>query len=99
MNKKSILIRTAMSKGWVPVTDHTRTFIQTPCPSCKRQMMVFQKSRLSKERIFKCVCGYRLTVAEKDYEAMTGRCFVCGRKKCCGQDHRFNGVIRAGMAL
>ena len=99
MKKKSFLIQCAISFGWFPVTDHTRTFIQIPCPSCEKQMMVFQKTHLGKERIFKCSCGYRLTVAEKDYEAMTGRCFVCGKRNCCARDHRFNGVIRAGMGL
>ncbi len=40
MNEKSILIRTAMSIGFYPVTDNTQTFIQIPCPKCNRQMMV-----------------------------------------------------------
>ncbi|MBU1194082.1 MAG: hypothetical protein KKE62_07420 [Proteobacteria bacterium] len=93
MNKKTALIRRAISKGSFPVTDNTQTFIQIPCPSCERQMMVFHKSRLSKERIFKCICGYRLTVAEKEYEAMTGRCFVCGKRNCCASDHRFHGEL------
>jgi len=99
MRKKSILIRKAMSIGWIPVTDDTRTFIQIPCPSCARQMMVFQKSRLAKERVFKCICNYRRQVNEEEYEQLSGRCFVCGKRKCCGSDHRFTGIIPAGMGL
>jgi len=99
MNKKTALIRRAISKGLFPITDNTRSFVQILCPSCERQMMVFQKPHLWKERIFKCICGYRLTVAEKEYEAITGRCFVCGKRNCCGRDHRFIGIIPAGMGL
>jgi hypothetical protein len=63
--------------------------------------MVFQKSRLSKNKIFRCACGYRLVVAEKEYEAITGRCFICGKgkKDCCARDHRFIGIIPAGLGL
>lgn len=99
MNKKSILIRTAISIGWFPVTDNTQTFIQIPCPSCNKQMLVFRRSRLAKERVFKCICNYRLQVNEEEYEVMTGRCFVCGKINCCARAHRFTGIIPAGMGL
>jgi len=99
MKKKTALIRRTLSKGWFPKTDDTRTFVQIPCPSCERQMMVFQKPHLGKERIFKCICGCHLAVPEKEYEAMTGRCFVCGKRDCCARDHRFIGIIPAGMGL
>jgi hypothetical protein len=99
MNKKSFLIQCAISFGWFPVTDQSKTFIQTPCPSCERQMMVFQKTHLGKERIFQCTCGYKLKADEAEYEDLTGRCFVCGKRNCCGKDHRFIGTIPAGMGL
>ena len=93
MNKKSILIRTAMSIGFYPVTDNTQTFIQIPCPLCNRQMMVFQKSRFKMERIFACICEYRCRVTEGSFEEMTGRCFVCGKRNCCARDHIFHGEL------
>ncbi|MDA3790183.1 MAG: hypothetical protein PF503_17035 [Desulfobacula sp.] len=99
MNKKSILISTAMSISWIPVTDNTQTFIQSPCPSCNRQMMVFQRSRFEKERTFACICDYRHRMNEGEYEVLTGLCFTCGKEECCANDHRFIGVIPAGMGL
>ncbi|MBT4288321.1 MAG: hypothetical protein HOJ48_06935 [Desulfobacula sp.] len=99
MNKKRVLIRTAMSIGFYPVTDNTQTFIQIPCPSCNRQMLVFHQPRFKQERLFACICDYRCRVAEKEYEAITGRCFICGKRNCCARDHRFIGIIPAGMGL
>lgn len=93
MNKKSNLIRTAMFFGFQPVVDNTRTFIQVSCPSCNRQMMVFQQSRLEKERLFACICDYRCRVSEGGFEELTGRCFVCGKRNCCAEDHRFHGEL------
>ena len=93
MNEKSVLIRTAMSIGFYPVTDNTKTFIQIPCPSCSNQMMVFQQSRFAKVRIFACTCEYRCRVSEGSFEELTGRCFVCGKRDCCGSDHSFHGEL------
>lgn len=93
MNQKSILIRTAMSIGFYPVTDNKNTFIQIPCPLCGAQMMVFQQSRFEKERLFACICDYRCRVSEGSFEEMTGRCFICGKRNCCASDHRFHGEL------
>ena len=93
MSKETALIRRTISQGLFPITYSTRTFIRTPCPSCQRQMMVFQKFRLSKERIFKCICGYHLAVEKKEYEAITGKCIICGKRNCCARDHSFHGEL------
>ena len=97
--KKETLIRHARSTGFYPVTDNKRNPIRIRCPSCNRKMNVFQKSQHEKERIFACICGYRYRVNEGEYEALTGLCFICGKEGCCANDHRFIGVIPAGMGL
>jgi hypothetical protein len=98
MNKRN-LISSASSTGWIPVRDYTRALIQSQCPSCKKEMPVFQKYRLDKRRILACTCGYRRCVNEDEYETITGLCFVCGKQDCCANDHRFIGMIPAGMGL
>ena len=99
MNKKSSLISSASAAGLIPVRDYTRALIQSQCPSCKKQMPAFHRYRLDKRRILACICGCRRCVNEDEYEDITGLCFVCGAPDCCASDHRFNGVIPAGMGL
>jgi len=99
MNKRN-LISSAGSAGFIPVRNYyAKTLIQSQCPSCKMPMPVFQRYRLDKKRILACICGYRCYVNEEEYEALTGLCFTCGKEGCCANDHRFIGVIPAGMGL
>ncbi len=64
-----------------------------PCPSCQSPMKHPQRNYLPRDKVFKCACGYRLAVSETEYEALAGRCFVCGKEDCCGKDHRFHGKL------
>ncbi len=64
-----------------------------PCPSCQNLMRHPQRTYLPEDKIFNCSCGYRLAVSETEYEAMTGRCFVCGKENCNARDHRFHGKL------
>ena len=70
-----------------------KIFVTIPCPSCQIPMEHPQRTLLPRDKIFKCSCGYNLTLAEKGYEALAGRCFVCGKKDCCASDHRFHGKL------
>ena len=99
MNKSS-LISSASSTGWIPVRNYyAKTLIQSQRPSCNKAMSAFHRYRLDKRRILACICGYRCCVNEEEYEALTGLCFTCGKEGCCANDHRFIGVIPAGMGL
>ena len=93
MYKKSSLISSASAVGLIPVRDYTRALIKSQCPSCNKPMPSFHRYRLSKEKILACICGYRRCVSEDEYERLTGRCFVCGKKGCTGYDHRFHGKL------
>ena len=99
MDKKSSLISSASAAGLIPARDYTRALIQSSCPSCKKPMPAFHRYRLDKRRILACTCGYKHCVSEDEYEALTGLCFTCGKEGCCASDHRFNGVIPAGIGL
>jgi hypothetical protein len=98
MNKRN-LISSASFARLIPVRDYTRALIQSQCPFCKKQMPSFHRYRLDKRRILACTCGYKRCVNEDEYEAITELCFICGKSGCCASDHRFNGVIPAGMGL
>jgi len=93
MSKKSFLIQCAISFGWFPVTDHTKTFIQAPCPSCQIPMEHPPRTFLLRDKIFKCSCGYSKILKEKEYEDLIGRCFICGKENCKARDHRFHGKL------
>jgi len=98
--KKSSLINSASSASWISVRNYyTKLLIQSQCPSCNKPMPAFHRYRLDKRRILACTCGYRRCVNEDEYETITGLCFVCGKQYCCANDHRFIGVIPAGMGL
>jgi len=90
MNKESSLTSSSSAVGLIPVRDYTRALIQSQCPSCKKPMPAFQRHRLSQEKILVCICGYRRCVCEEEYERLTSRCGVCGKKGCTGYDHRFH---------
>ena len=72
---------------------------EAPCPYCQRPMTVTRRSILNQTRLFVCACGHHEWMTEEQFEAITDRCFLCGKRDCCAKDHRFNGTIPAGMGL
>lgn len=72
---------------------------QVPCSSCQQPMKAVRKSILHQSRLFVCVCGHQEWISEQQFEVITGQCFICGKGNCCARNHRFNGIIPAGMGL
>lgn len=72
---------------------------KAPCPRCQRSMTATRRSITNQTRLFLCTCGHHEWMKEKQFEAITGRCFLCGKRDCSAKDHRFNGIIPAGMGL
>nr|WP_319393448.1 hypothetical protein [uncultured Desulfobacter sp.] len=54
---------------------------------------------MNQAHFFVCTCGHREWIIKKQFEAITGRCFLCGKGDCCAKDHCFNGIIPTGMGL
>jgi len=78
---------------------HFNQVFEAPCPCCKRSMTATRRSIVNQTRLFVCACGYREWMTEKQFEDITGQCFICGKRDCCAKDHRFNGIIPTGMGL
>lgn len=72
---------------------------EAPCPCCQRSMTAIRRSILNQARLFICTCGHHEWMTEKQFEAITGRCFLCGKRDCSARDHSFNGIIPTGMGL